>query len=150
MRIAIACLLGSLLCFSAGFAADSSRDGYFLINGKVMVIRNDKVSEMTVEATLADGVRLLPDGTLVMKDGTKLKIAANQFMPMSSPAQHANADRTAQDVAYDRYGAAKSTEQAPVYYSAPPRYNNNDESHWINHSVRFGQSDDSRAYNDPR
>ncbi|HLX63747.1 MAG TPA: hypothetical protein VKX17_20920, partial [Planctomycetota bacterium] len=63
----------------------------------------------------------------------------------------------------DRYSAAEPTassthapavvttyEAAPAYiYPSHPSYQC-DESRWINHSLRFGDNDDNRAYNDPR
>ncbi|HLX65325.1 MAG TPA: DUF6799 domain-containing protein, partial [Planctomycetota bacterium] len=76
MRLSIALLLGSLCFVSAGFAAEN--DGYFMVDGKAMTLRNGTVTELKTETTLDDGSRLLPDGTLVMRDGKKSRIAANK------------------------------------------------------------------------
>ncbi len=46
-------------------------DGYVMRKGKMMVVKTGKAAAMTVEAVLKGGVKVMTDGTVMMKDGVK-------------------------------------------------------------------------------
>jgi len=55
-------------------------NGYYMQNGKVMLFRNGTVTELTQEATLDDGSRIMMDGTVVLRDGSRRNLANNQWI----------------------------------------------------------------------
>lgn len=59
------------------------RDGYYRENGKVMVSRNGKAVELAEDATLDNGTRILHDGTLVTRDGSRSRIEDNQRVELN-------------------------------------------------------------------
>jgi len=61
----------------------NTRDGYFMLNGKIMAFRNGNMTEVTAETTLDNGARILPDGTLIQRDGTRSRISNDQFLSLN-------------------------------------------------------------------
>jgi hypothetical protein len=53
-------------------------DGYYLEGGRVYVIRDRRPVLVTVEVTLNDGSRLSPDGTIILKSGTRSRLTEGQ------------------------------------------------------------------------
>ncbi len=49
-------------------------------DGKMHMVHGGKMMAMTTEMTMADGSKCLPDGTCVMKDGTKHKFTDGDVM----------------------------------------------------------------------
>jgi len=83
------------------FTAQNNRDGFFLQNGKVMQFRDGDVTEVTAEVSLSNGSRILPDGTLIAKDGTRSTITANKFVTMDGQTDF-QSTRNPQDVRANR------------------------------------------------
>ncbi len=65
---------------NASYREQNTRDGYFMRNGKVMSFRNGNMTELTTETTLDNGTRIMADGTVIMKDGTRSRIGEKQWM----------------------------------------------------------------------
>ena len=85
-------------------AARNNRDGFFIQNGKVMQFRDGGVTELTVETRLDNGSRLLPDGTLVMQDGTRSRLDANAFISLDGNFNNRpNRDMNSQNASRDRF-----------------------------------------------
>ena len=99
MRITHAILVGSLMYIGSGFAADEccncacgmqmhqqtsmsdmQRNGYFIQNGKVMVIRDGSTSEINGVATFDNGMRIQPDGVIILVDGTRQNLRDGQWL----------------------------------------------------------------------
>jgi len=55
-----------------------NQDGYFLQNGRVMVFRNGSSTQLNNEAFLTDGSRIMADGTIIMRDGTRSTLREGQ------------------------------------------------------------------------
>ncbi len=61
----------------------SKTDGCMMMNGKMMMIKDGKMSPMTNPMTMSNGTKMLVDGTCVKKDGTKMKMKEGDHMDMS-------------------------------------------------------------------
>lgn len=53
-----------------------------MMNGKMMMIRDGKMSTMTKPMTMSNGTKMMVDGTCVKKDGTKMKMKEGDHMDM--------------------------------------------------------------------
>jgi|SRR6185436_2727153 len=62
---------------------DKSQDGYSMQNGKMMMSKNGKMTEMEKEMTFSDGSVLKNDGTIIRKDGTKLMIKDGEYVDLT-------------------------------------------------------------------
>jgi hypothetical protein len=51
-------------------------------DGKVMVIRNDGMSPIDGEITLSDGTRVMPNGQVLMEDGTARIMQEGETIPV--------------------------------------------------------------------
>lgn len=61
----------------------SKTDGCMMMNGKMMMIKDEKMSPMTEPMTMGNGTKMLLDGTCIKKDGTKMKVKEGDHMDMS-------------------------------------------------------------------
>ncbi len=61
----------------------SKVDGCMMMNGKMMMIKNGKMSNMTKRMTMSNGTKMMADGTCVKKDGTKMKMKEGEHMDMA-------------------------------------------------------------------
>lgn len=89
---------------NASFREQHTRDGYFIQNGKVMSFRNGNVTEITTDTTLDNGTRIMADGTVIMKDGTRSRLGEKQWMTTDGRLNdNANRDNSAtRDVSHNR------------------------------------------------
>ncbi len=61
----------------------SKTDGCMMMNGKMMMIKNGKMSSMSKPMTMSNGTKMLVDGTCIKKDGAKMKMKEGDHMDMS-------------------------------------------------------------------
>lgn len=61
----------------------SKVDGCMMMDGKMMMIKDGKMSDMTKPMTMGNGTKMMVDGTCVKKDGTKMKMKEGDHMDMS-------------------------------------------------------------------
>jgi len=66
--------------FNSGTAIN--QDGYFLQNGRVMMFRNGTSSQLTNETTLSNGTRIMADGTVISRDGTRSMLREGQRLDL--------------------------------------------------------------------
>lgn len=60
----------------------SKTDGCLMMGGKMMMIKNGKMSPMNKPMTMGNGTKMMVDGTCVKKDGTKVKMKEGDHMDM--------------------------------------------------------------------
>ncbi|MGV3631764.1 MAG: DUF6799 domain-containing protein [Bacteroidota bacterium] len=58
-------------------------DGIKMLKGTMIVYKNGKASAMTSEMVLDDGTRVMMDGTVVRKSGTKLRLKEGDHIDMN-------------------------------------------------------------------
>jgi Mg-chelatase subunit ChlD len=58
-------------------------DGIKMQKGTMIVYKNGKASAMTTEMVLSDGSRVMMDGTVVRKSGTKLRLKEGDHIDMN-------------------------------------------------------------------
>ncbi|MCE3294587.1 MAG: hypothetical protein K0R65_301 [Crocinitomicaceae bacterium] len=58
-------------------------DGIKMQKGSMIVYKNGKVSAMTAEMVLEDGSRVMMDGTVIRKSGTKLRLKEGDHIDMN-------------------------------------------------------------------
>jgi hypothetical protein len=58
-------------------------DGIKMLKGSMIVYKNGKASAMTTEMILSDGSRVMMDGTVVRKSGTKLRLKEGDHIDMN-------------------------------------------------------------------
>ncbi len=56
--------------------------GYVMKDGKMMIEEGEKMSAMTEGVTLNNGYKVMTDGTIVKKDGTKIQLKEGQSVWM--------------------------------------------------------------------
>lgn len=61
----------------------SKVDGCMMMNGKMMMIKDGKMSAMTKPMTMSNGTKCMVDGKCVKKDGTKMTMKEGDHMDMS-------------------------------------------------------------------
>lgn len=54
-----------------------------MMNGKMMMEQNGKMTMMSHDTTMANGTKVMTDGTCIKKDGTKMTMKEGQHMDMS-------------------------------------------------------------------
>lgn len=57
-------------------------DHFMMVDGRVVVMKDNEAKNMTKEKTLADGTKVMPDGTVVAKDGTKTMLKEGESLGM--------------------------------------------------------------------
>lgn len=60
----------------------SKTDGCMMMGGKMMMIKDGKMSDMKKPMTMSNGTKMMVDGTCVKKDGTKMKMMEGDHMDM--------------------------------------------------------------------
>ena len=58
-------------------------DGVIMQNGKIMKVKNGKMTSLDKDMTMSNGTKIMNDGTFVKKDGTKMKMKEGQHIDMS-------------------------------------------------------------------
>lgn len=58
-------------------------DGYMMQNGKVMVIKNGKLTQVEKDVTLSNGTIITKDGTYLTKGGTKTVFKEGEHMDLT-------------------------------------------------------------------
>jgi hypothetical protein len=61
----------------------SKTDGCMMMNKKMMMIKDGKMSTMKKPMTMGNGTKTLVDGTCIKKDGTKMTMKEGDHMDMS-------------------------------------------------------------------
>lgn len=57
-------------------------DHVMMMDGKMMVMKDNKVTPLTNEVTLSDGTKVMADGTVLAKDGTKSMLKEGDLLGM--------------------------------------------------------------------
>ncbi len=60
----------------------SKTDGCMMMGGKMMMIKDGKMSDMKKPMTMSNGTKMMVDGVCVKKDGTKMKMKEGDHMDM--------------------------------------------------------------------
>jgi hypothetical protein len=78
-------LLIAALTVSTGFvmAQTKSMDGYMMKDGKVMMMKDGKTSQVDADVALSDGTKIMKDGSVMKKDGSKMMMKNGDSMDMS-------------------------------------------------------------------
>ncbi len=71
-----------------------TQDGVMIMEGKVIVIKNGQQSRTTEPVNLLNGGRILADGTLVDRDGTRTKLKEGDYLDFSGKYLHRNPSQT--------------------------------------------------------
>ncbi|MFE3846643.1 DUF6799 domain-containing protein [Flavobacterium sp. LB3P45] len=58
-------------------------DGVMMKNGKMMMVKDGKMTVMNQDMTLSNGIKIIGDGTIMKKNGTKMMMREGQRMDMS-------------------------------------------------------------------
>jgi len=58
-------------------------DGYMMQNGKIMMVKNGKMTLLEKDVTLSNGTIIMKDGSYLKKDGTKLNFKEGEHMDMT-------------------------------------------------------------------
>ncbi len=61
----------------------SHGDGVMMMNGKMMMEHNGKMTMMERDTMMANGTRIMTDGRCIKKDGSKMMMKEGQHMDMS-------------------------------------------------------------------
>jgi hypothetical protein len=69
------CFLALTLLAFAGISEPADENGVIMLGGKVMVLNQGEADgTLGHELTLDDGIKVMPDGTVTMKDGKQIKM----------------------------------------------------------------------------
>lgn len=61
----------------------SKVNGYMMMDGKMMMIKDGKMSRMKKAMKIGNGTKMMVDGTCVKKDGTKMTMKEGDHMDMA-------------------------------------------------------------------
>ncbi len=65
-------------------AVDKSHpDGVMMQNGKMVIVKNGKMTVLDYDMTLGNGTKIMSNGNYVKKDGTKMTLREGEHMDMS-------------------------------------------------------------------
>lgn len=67
----------------------SARDGFTIAGTELYVTRNGVTEKLLKEVTMPTGLRVGPDGSIVLPDGTKTSLRANQILTFDGQLQDA-------------------------------------------------------------
>jgi hypothetical protein len=62
-------------------------NGLMMMDGKMMTRQDGKNTPMTEDKTLANGTKVMPDGTVEMKDGKKVQLKEGECVMMDGKIQ---------------------------------------------------------------
>ena len=68
------------LCTGLAMAQTKSMDGYMMKDGKVMMMKEGKTTQVEADVTLSDGTKIMKDGNVMKKDGTKMMMKNGESM----------------------------------------------------------------------
>ena len=60
----------------------TNSDGVMMTDGKMMVMKNGQTTRMSREMTMANGVKIMSNGTIIQKDGSRRRLKEGQHMDM--------------------------------------------------------------------
>lgn len=86
-------------------------DGYMIHNGRIMMIKNGKMTSVDKDVTLPNGTTITKDGTYLIKGGTKTKFKDGEHMDMSGkmiPMDKSNN--------YNKSETGKSSKKDSIYW----------------------------------
>lgn len=70
-----ACLIILTLFTFAGISTGADENGVVMHDGKVMMIRQGQAAgTLSHEMTMDNGIKVMPDGTVMMKDGKQIRM----------------------------------------------------------------------------
>jgi hypothetical protein len=67
----------------------SFTDGITMKNGKMMMVKEGKLTMMDYEMTMGNGMKVMPNGTIIKKDGTKIMLEEGQHIDMMGQMRNA-------------------------------------------------------------
>jgi len=76
-------ILGLAVLLSFGLFAQENPDGVMMKDGKMVVIKNGKITMMGRDITFSNGSKVMNDGTLVQSDGSKKMMQEGEYRDMS-------------------------------------------------------------------
>ncbi len=80
-----------------------NQDGVLIMNGKTVVVKGGQTTTMTQPVNLTNGARIMPDGTLIDKDGTSVKLREGDYLDFSGQYLHRNpSNATGTGAGYDK------------------------------------------------
>ena len=59
------------------------KDGFLMKDGKVLETRNAHTGAITAESALVNGTKVQPDGTIMMADGTTVRLQEGDYMSLT-------------------------------------------------------------------
>ncbi|MBT2557033.1 hypothetical protein J7E24_04495 [Hymenobacter sp. ISL-91] len=59
------------------------KDGFLMKDGKVLETRNAHTGAITAESALVNGTKVQPDGTVMMADGTTVRLQEGDYMSLT-------------------------------------------------------------------
>lgn len=96
-------------------------DGYWYEGGHVYVMRDRRPTIVIIEITLGDGSRLSPDGTIILRDGTRNRFTEGQRISKEGKTVAAKTTTAAKTPAATAPAAPAPTATAPVTPVAPAK-----------------------------
>jgi len=60
----------------------ATTDHFMMLDGKLVIMKDNEVKNVTKEVTLSNGTKVMPDGTVVAKDGTKSMLKEGESLGM--------------------------------------------------------------------
>ncbi len=72
-----------------------TQDGVIIMNGKTMVVKNGQSTAMNQPVNLTNGSRIMPDGTLIDKDGSSVKLKEGDYLDFTGQYIHRNPSNAA-------------------------------------------------------
>ncbi len=66
----------------------SKTDGCMMMGGKMMMIKNGKMTAMKKQMKMSNGTKCMVDGMCLKKDGTKMKMKEGDHMDMEGNMHH--------------------------------------------------------------
>ncbi len=76
-------LLSLAILFAFGLYAQEKPDGVIMKDGKMMVVKDGKISVMDKDLLLSNGTKIMSNGTIVKKDGSKIMMKEGDYKDMS-------------------------------------------------------------------
>lgn len=62
---------------------ETMKDGFLMKDGKVLETRNAHTGALTAESALVNGTKVQPDGTIMMADGTTVRLQEGDYMSLT-------------------------------------------------------------------
>lgn len=62
---------------------ETMKDGFLMKDGKVLETRNAHTGAISTESALVNGTKVQPDGTVMMADGTTVRLQEGDYMSLT-------------------------------------------------------------------